>query len=333
MARYGGVTMDQNTAILPLITVGIVAHNAEAHIETAIRCALAQNWRPLDIFVVNDASTDKTAEILEELARNHPELRIVHHPKHKGITASRNTVMHNAQGVFLAFFGKNDQSDPRRIEKQYIRIVSYEEKFAGQNEVLCHTAFLKCTSDGKQRTQTTPGTNDDALAPRGEAMAKRILYNRTTENGFGSLEIGTQMARLKTYQSLNGFDESFSSREDIDFNVRFALNGGHFVGIAEPVVKIESVQRTEEDLNTEETDLRNLMIKHAIFVRNSGVSPLFCARWQEAKYEYLRGRKISFLLKMLRLIFKYPRLCYRRLKWTWAERRFHKSVKPNPTAH
>lgn len=313
--------MDQNTAILPLITVGIVAHNAEPHIESLVRSALTQNWRPLEIIVVNDGSTDKTAEILEDLARAEPQLRIEHHPERKGTAASRNTIIHNAQGVFLTFFDKSDQSDPRRIEKQYVRIVSYEEKFAGQNEVLCHTAFLITAADGRQKPQTTAGTNEGVIAPRGEAMAKRILYNRPLENGFGSLVVGTQMARLKTYQSLSGFDESFCSREDIDFNVRFALNGGHFVGIAEPLVKIESAQRTEEDLNTEETDLRNLMIKHAIFVRNSGVSPLFCARWQEARYEYLRGNQTGFIMKMLKIFFKYPRLSWRRLRWEWSDRK------------
>lgn len=326
------MTMDQNTAILPLITVGIAAHNTETHIEASVRSALAQNWRPLEIIVVNDASTDKTGEILEELARNHPEIRIVNHNERKGTAASRNTVIHNAQGVFLAFFDAGNLSDPRRIEKQYMRIVSYEEKFAGQNEVLSHTAVLENADGGREKYRSTSGTNESTLAPRGEAMAKHILYNRPLEDGSGSLDVGTQMARLKTYQALNGFDESFNIREDIDFNVRFALNGGHFVGIAEPLVKIESAPRTEEDLKTEETDLRNLMIKHAIFVRNSGVSPLFCARWQQAKYEYLRGKKISFLLKMLRLLFKYPRLFYRRLKWTWAERKFNKR-NPSPSAH
>lgn len=320
------IVMDQNTAILPLITIGLTAYNAEGTIERAVRSALAQTWTPLEIIAVNDCSTDKTGEILDTLAQRHPELRVFHHAENKGVAATRNTIIHNAKGIFLAFFDDDDQSEPRRLEKQYIRIVSYEEKYAGQSEVICHSARLQTYPDGREHYEITAGCNEEGLSPRGEAMAKRILFGLPLENGFGSMASCAQMARLKTYQALNGFDENFRRCEDTEFNVRFALNGGHFVGIPEPLVRQTMTIGSEKTLSAEETYHRNIIIKHAIFIRNSGVSPLFCARWLEAKHEYLKGRKISFLLKMARLLFKYPRLSYKRIKWAWPNRKFNQQA-------
>lgn len=314
--------MDQHTAILPLITIGLTAYNAENSIISTVRSAAAQNWTPIEIIAANDASTDRTAEILDRLAKEIKKLRVINLPENKGIAGARNAIIREAKGTFLAFFDDDDQSDPQRLRKQYMRIIAYEEKFAGQAEVLCHTARTQSSPDGAERYEPTAGTNEDGRCPRGESMAKRILYGRPLENGFGSMAACAQMARLSTYQTLDGFDENFRRCEDTDFNVRFALKGGHFVGIAEPLVRQAMTTGSDKILSEEEVCYRNLIIKHAIFIRNSGVSPLFCARWLEMKYAYLRGDKLGFLWKMTRLFLKYPRLFYRRLKWAWSDRKF-----------
>lgn len=319
--------MENSGSILPLITIGITAYNAEKTLESAVHSALDQKWEKKEIIVVDDASTDGTAVILLKLSKKHPEMRIITQKENKGVASARNCIIENAQGEFLAFFDDDDQSDPLRLKKQYLRIVEYEEKYAGQNEVICHSARIQTYHDGRQHYEMTAGCNEEGLAPRGEQMAKRILYGLPIANGFGSMATCAQMARLKTYQALNGFDENFRRCEDTEFNVRFALNGGHFVGIAEPLVKQTMTAGTEKTLSEEETYHRNIIIKHAIFIRNSGVSPLFCARWLEAKHEYLKGKKISFFVKMIRLFIKYPKLSYKRVKWSWPNRKFNKEVK------
>ena len=316
--------MDQNTAILPLITVGLTAYNAEETIERAVESALAQNWLPKEILVVNDASTDRTGSILDALAEKHDVLRVIHHAENQGVAAARNSIIRHAQGVFLAFFDDDDQSDPQRLEKQYLRIVTYEEQHAGIREVICHCARVQRYPDGSDHYEPTAGTNEEGLCPRGESMAKRILYGLPLENGFGSMASCSQMARLSTYQTLDGFDEGFRRCEDTDFNVRFALNGGHFVGIAEPLVRQTMTPGKDKTLTEDEDYYRKLIIKHAIFIRNSGVSPLFCSRWLDAKYAYLRGKKADFGWKMIKLFVKYPRLSYRRMKWAWPNKKFNK---------
>jgi len=316
--------MEHNTAILPLITVGITAYNAEDTIVGAVESALAQNWAPKEIIVVNDASSDRTGAMLDELAKKHPDIRVIHHAENKGVAAARNTIIREAKGIFLAFFDDDDQSNPLRLDRQYLRIVTYEEKHAGIREVICHCARVQTYPDGKEHYEPTAGMNEDGPCPRSEAMARRILFGLPVENGFGSMASCAQMARLSTYRTLDGFDEEFRRSEDTDFNVRFAQNGGHFVGIAEPLVRQTMTRGSDKTLTLDEEYTRKLIIKHAIFIRNSGVSPLFCVRWMDAKYAYLRGKKGIFLWKMLKLFFRYPRLSYRRMKWAWPNRKFNK---------
>lgn len=309
--------------MIPLISIGITAYNAQASIANAVASALAQDWNPAEIIIVDDASTDNTASILEQLQKTYPELRIIRHEVNKGVAAARNTIINNARGDFLAFFDDDDKSDSQRLKKQYLRIISYEEKFAGGREVLCHSARIQIYPDGRQHYEPTAGCDPDNLSPFGYRMAERILYGKPLENGFGSMATCSQMARVKTYQLLHGFDEEFKRCEDTDFTVRFALRGGHFVGISEPLVQQTMTYGNDKSLDMEELHHHKLIDKHAIFIRNSGMPPTFCHLWLDAKYAYVRRKKFSFGLQMQTLFFRHPRLTLKRLLWALPNREYY----------
>ena len=61
----------------PLVSVIIPARNESATIETVVRSVLASTYRPLELLVVDDRSTDDTAAIVERLAARTPRLRLV----------------------------------------------------------------------------------------------------------------------------------------------------------------------------------------------------------------------------------------------------------------
>src|SRR5262245_33193859 len=101
-----------------LVTIGITAFNAAPTIERAVRSALAQSWRPVEILVVDDGSKDATPEILAKLRRDQPELRLFRHDKNQGVAAARNRILAEAAGDLLAFFDDDDESLPERVETQ-----------------------------------------------------------------------------------------------------------------------------------------------------------------------------------------------------------------------
>src|SRR5690606_22001530 len=109
-------------------------------IERAVRSALGQYWRPIEIVAVDDASSDGTGRILARLAGAHGEIRVVTQSRNGGVAAARNRVLEEARGVFVCFFDDDDESLPARVGAQLQRILDYEREFDGGAPVICHTA-------------------------------------------------------------------------------------------------------------------------------------------------------------------------------------------------
>ena len=69
-----------------------------------------------EIIVVNDGSKDNTAEILDELARTYPEVRVVHHPKNRGYGGALRTGFASATRELIFYTDGDAQYDPAEME-------------------------------------------------------------------------------------------------------------------------------------------------------------------------------------------------------------------------
>lgn len=87
----------------PLVTVIIPAYNREHMLGEAIANVRAQGYPALDLIVVDDGSTDGTADV----ARAHPEVRLFDQPN-SGPAQARNRGIINARGAYLAFLDSDD---------------------------------------------------------------------------------------------------------------------------------------------------------------------------------------------------------------------------------
>ncbi len=297
----------------PLVTIGLTTYNAIDTVERALASALAQTWRPIEIVAVDDCSTDGTRELLDGLASVHPELRVFGNPTNGGVAVSRNCILRQARGEFVAFFDDDDESQPHRVAAQLARITDYERRFAQGAPVVCHTARRRVYGPGLERIEPTMGQTEGRKAPNGSAVTDRVLLGAPLEDGYGANPTCSQMARLSTYLCVDGFDDRLRRGEDTDFTIRLALAGGHFVGIGEPLVT-QWMTRTEEKSLAEEHRNQLLLIdKHRALlerVRQYG----FCRRWAEAKLAWLEGRRHAFAGILLGLALLHPVLTLRRLR-------------------
>lgn len=295
-----------------LVTIGITAFNAADSIERAVRSALRQGWRPVEIIVVDDCSTDKTHDILVQLSVGCPELRIFLNQKNGGIAVSRNRILSEARGEFVAFFDDDDESMPQRIAMQLNRILSYEKDFASGAPVICHTARTLIYPGGLERIETTMGEREDLIAPHGLAVAERVLLGTPLKDGYGACPTCSQMARLTTYQAVGGFDPAFRRSEDTEFNIRLAKMGGHFIGIADPLV-VQTMTKTNDKSLTDECHYTQLLLKKHKDVADKYGMYDFCHRWIDIKYAWLGERHFYFIRNLIRLTFHHPRMIFRRL--------------------
>jgi glycosyltransferase involved in cell wall biosynthesis len=304
----------------PLITVGLTAYNAIDSIERAFESALSQKWPNLEIVIIDDCSNDGTREILDRIVRNHNEIesdrtvniKFFSNLVNQGVAVSRNRIIDEATGDFVVFFDDDDVSDPFRVCKQFKRIVDYEKNFANGAAVICHTAQKVIYPSGDVRIASTMGQLEKVIAPAGHAVTRRVLFGAFLRDGYGSCPTCSQMARLSTYRSLGGFDSTLRRSEDTDFCIRLAEAGGHFVGIAEPLVTQYMTKTPEKNLLEEYRNTMLLMKKHKLIMQAEGQYD-FCLRWIDLKYAWMLKRRVRFIQDLLVLLVKNPVLTLSRL--------------------
>lgn len=104
-----------------MVSLIITAYNYDKYIERAIRSAMQQSMprEQYEIIVVNDASTDRTATILENYKE---EVRIFNLDKNVGLSAARNFGIKKAKGQFIVFLDADDylQSDVLKIQSVFL---------------------------------------------------------------------------------------------------------------------------------------------------------------------------------------------------------------------
>lgn len=91
------------------ISVIIPAYNADKFIRGCIESVQAQSFSDAEIIVVDDGSTDATAETVKTLAETHENLRLVQHPENRGLFSARITGVEASAGEYIAFVDAHDK--------------------------------------------------------------------------------------------------------------------------------------------------------------------------------------------------------------------------------
>lgn len=101
----------------PVVSVIMTAFNSGSTIGYALHSLLSQTHAALEIIVVDDASTDDTASIVEALAGQDPRLRLLRQSKNCGTYKSRNTALGVVSGKLITNHDSDDWAHPRKIER------------------------------------------------------------------------------------------------------------------------------------------------------------------------------------------------------------------------
>jgi glycosyltransferase involved in cell wall biosynthesis len=101
----------------PLVSIVIPAHNAARYLGETLASASAQRYKELEIIVVDDGSTDDTAEVTLRHARRDPRVRLIRQAN-TGVGAARNTGIAVARGKYIAPLDADDLWDPEKIPAQ-----------------------------------------------------------------------------------------------------------------------------------------------------------------------------------------------------------------------
>ena len=103
--------MIQSSETKPDITVLIPAHNKERQIAQAVQSVLNQSWKNLAVTVTDDASTDRTADIVRKMAESDRRIRLVVHAENQGTLRSRLDAFKASSGRYLLCLDADDTLD------------------------------------------------------------------------------------------------------------------------------------------------------------------------------------------------------------------------------
>lgn len=104
----------------PLVSVIIPVYNRDRYLAEAIESVLAQTYPAIELIVVDDGSTDLSAEVAQRYLPN----LIYFYQQNGGISAARNTGIGLAQGEFLAFLDSDDIWMPDKLSQQMAAFTS-----------------------------------------------------------------------------------------------------------------------------------------------------------------------------------------------------------------
>ncbi|MTM11965.1 glycosyltransferase, partial [Turicibacter sanguinis] len=100
----------------PLVTVFIPVYNAEKYIQECLDSIVNQSYKNLDILIIDDGSTDSTANIIEKCKDT--RIRLIRNNENKGIPYTRNKGLKELRGKYLAIMDADDIAIKTRIEEQ-----------------------------------------------------------------------------------------------------------------------------------------------------------------------------------------------------------------------
>jgi glycosyltransferase involved in cell wall biosynthesis len=182
----------------PLVTVVMPAFNAEAFIANAIESVLAQDYRPFELIVVDDGSTDRTAEVV----RAFPAARYVRQ-ENQGPGAARNTGIRLARGELVANVDADDLVPPWKLSVQVAYLVEHPE--------------VACVLGRQEWIDPPPW------------LVRDPIYDE-----LDGIPLNSMIVRKSALEELEGHDDSLGG--DIDLLVRMRERGFRYVVLPEIVV-------------------------------------------------------------------------------------------------
>ncbi|MCS7018151.1 MAG: glycosyltransferase family 2 protein [Cytophagales bacterium] len=120
------------------ISVILPVYNAEKYVAAAIESILNQTFTNFELLLINDASTDSSAAILESYAARDARIRLIHNSENLGLTATLNKAIDLCQGEYIARMDADDISLPHRLATQ----VNFLEKHPEIGFCSCWVAII-----------------------------------------------------------------------------------------------------------------------------------------------------------------------------------------------
>ena len=105
-------------AKLPLVSILVPAYNVDKLIKSCINSLLKQDYKNIEILVIDDASTDETANVIRDLEAQYSQVKGIYLRENVGPFVAKNIAALHSSGEFITTQDADDWAHPERISRQ-----------------------------------------------------------------------------------------------------------------------------------------------------------------------------------------------------------------------
>ncbi|NJM47790.1 MAG: glycosyltransferase family 2 protein [Alkalinema sp. RU_4_3] len=188
------------------VSVVVPAYNIAGYLTATLRSLTTQTYDNFEVLIVDDGSTDKTAQVAHAFAANYENFHLLRKPN-GGLSSARNFGIAAAKGEYIALLDGDDLYRPEKLAR-HVAILDRKPEIG-----LVYSASQALRDDGGRTWFYLSGK------PVAEDPLEALLYKNFVGHGSNA------MFRRSLVAQVGGFDERLVSVEDLDFWLRIAETG------------------------------------------------------------------------------------------------------------
>jgi glycosyltransferase involved in cell wall biosynthesis len=207
--------MERSVENCPTLSVLMPNYNHSQFLPESLGAILSQSYRPSEIFIIDDASTDNSVEVIEEIARREPIVRLVRNERNMGVEWNVNRLLQMAEGEYIYSPSADDIILPGFFEKSMALLAQHPQ--AG----LCSSVARLISENGEDRgIRAMPVISNKPrfFAPQ-EVRHVLRKYGRWIDSG-------SVIYRRQALEDIGGYEIELGSFSDTFANLVIALQFG-----------------------------------------------------------------------------------------------------------
>ncbi|MGG4489227.1 glycosyltransferase [Metabacillus idriensis] len=229
----------------PKISIIVPIYNVEKYLSRCLDSILFQTFKDFEIIAINDGSTDSSGRILDEYAKKHNEIVVIH-KKNNGVSSARNDGLQKAKGTYIGFVDPDDWIDKRMYESLYLTaeqeqadivMCSYIREFGTHSKEKNFNEVDKSKyMDGEIKTK---------ILRRLIGPIEKEVSNPEYLDAWGTVWSKLYKSELIIQNKLEFVDlKEIGSNEDTLFNIQAFYHANSFVFLNQPLYHYWRVNET-----------------------------------------------------------------------------------------
>ncbi|NOS90483.1 MAG: glycosyltransferase [Cyclobacteriaceae bacterium] len=189
----------------PLVTVMCLCYNQARFVAEAIQSVFDQTYSPIQLIVMDDGSTDASAEIIIQTLKDRSDVRFIRHNENVGYTKTLNEAIGLAEGEWIIDLAADDVLLPNRVEEGIRLMIERGDMY------VVHYSDAEMISETGHSIRRHSDRFPHPTIPQGD------IYQALINRYFVSSP--TLMFRKEVILTIGGYDENLAY-EDFDFLMR-----------------------------------------------------------------------------------------------------------------